>query len=201
MIWAFADGLCWAIGLGLVTFIRFDFDPAMVDWRGLGVVLGYAILGQLVAGLIGGLYSGRLRFASFEEAGTLGLVGVAVGGALCISLLTISGARPIPLSGAAGGTGVAVVLMFGSRYLVRLARHLGSLPNAGPSTGLSSSAPARVATRPPGRCCAIPTPPCVPSPSSTTTRPRGTFASWAAGWWADASPSPPRPPSGEPTRW
>ncbi|MBM3695493.1 MAG: polysaccharide biosynthesis protein [Actinobacteria bacterium] len=129
-ILAAVDAVCWAVGLGLVTFVRFDFEPARVDWRGLALVTAYAVIGQVAAGLLGGLYTGRLRFASFEEAGTLGLTFGAVGAALGISLITISGPRPIPLSGAAGGTGVAIVLAFSSRYLVRLLRQLATLSRA-----------------------------------------------------------------------
>jgi FlaA1/EpsC-like NDP-sugar epimerase len=110
-----------------VTFIRFEFDPSKVDWRGLAVVTGYAVIGQVAAGLLAGLYTGRLRSASFEEAGSIGLVFAAVGLALVISLLTISEARPVPLSAAAGATGVATVFAFGVRYLLRLVRHMGSM--------------------------------------------------------------------------
>ncbi len=125
--WAVADGVAWAVGLTAVTVIRYEFTLSSVDWRGLALVIGYAIAGQLAVGLLGGLYTGRLRFASFEEAGVLGLAGASVGLALCVALLTISGPRPIPLSGAAGGTGVAVLLAFAFRYLVRLLKHLASI--------------------------------------------------------------------------
>lgn len=127
LTWAVMDALCWGIGLTLATVIRFEFTVASIDWRGLVLVTGYAVAGQVAVGLLAGLYTGRLRFASFEEAGALGLSAVAIGVTLTLSLLTIAGIRPVPLSAAAGGAGVAVLLMFGARYLVRLVQHLGSI--------------------------------------------------------------------------
>jgi len=127
LIWAVVDAVCWGIGLTLATVIRYEFTVSSIDWRGLALVTGYVIVGQVAMGLLAGLYTGRLRFASFEEAGALGLSTVGIGVALTLSLLTITGPRPIPLSAAAGGAGVAVLLMFGARYLVRLVQHLGSI--------------------------------------------------------------------------
>ncbi|OFW54531.1 MAG: hypothetical protein A2V75_10575 [Actinobacteria bacterium RBG_16_70_17] len=127
LTWAAIDAACWGIGLILATVIRYEFTLSSVDWRGLALITGYAVAGQVALGMLAGLYTGRLRFASFEEAGALGLSTVSVGVVLTLSLLTVAGVRPVPVSAAAGGTGVAVLMMFGTRYAVRLVQQLGTI--------------------------------------------------------------------------
>src|SRR4030065_1326243 len=87
LTWAAIDAACWGVGLILATVIRYEFTLSSVDWRGLALVTGYAVAGQVALGVLARLSTGRLRFASFEEAGALGLSTGSVGGALTLSLL------------------------------------------------------------------------------------------------------------------
>jgi len=124
IIWVVVDAVAWAAGLTFVTVIRFEFDFDRIDWRGLAIVTAYAIVAQGLVGLVGGLYTGRLRLASFEEAGILGLTAAAVGLALTLSVWMISGPRPVPLSVPAGAAGLAALIALAARYLGRLSAHL-----------------------------------------------------------------------------
>jgi FlaA1/EpsC-like NDP-sugar epimerase len=129
VVWAGADALAWALGLTSVTLVRYEFAASAAGWRELLLVIGWAIVGQWVLGFMGGLYTGRHRLASFEEAGVLGFVGGLVGVGLVLSLLAFT-VRPIPLSAAAGGSALAALLAFGFRYLTRLVEHRRAISGA-----------------------------------------------------------------------
>jgi FlaA1/EpsC-like NDP-sugar epimerase len=129
-VWAAVDGMSWAAGLIAVTGIRYQFSASVADWRGVLVILGVALGGQWLLGLLGGLYTGRHRLASFEEAGVLGSVVGLVGLALIMTLFAVSGNRPVPLSAAAGGSALAGLLAFGFRYLTRLVEHRRAISGA-----------------------------------------------------------------------
>jgi FlaA1/EpsC-like NDP-sugar epimerase len=129
VVWAGADALAWALGLTSVTLIRYEFAASAAGWRELLLVIGCAIVGQWVLGSIGGLYTGRHRLASFEEAGVLGFVDGLVGVGLILGLLAFT-VRPIPLSAAAGGSALAALFAFGFRYLTRLVEHRRAISGA-----------------------------------------------------------------------
>lgn len=127
LVWVVVDAMCWGAGLIAATVIRYEFTLANVEWRGLALIIGCALVGQVAVGSLAGLYTGRLRFASFEEAGAVGLSAVAIGVVLTLGLIAVTGPRPVPLSASAGGAGVATLLMFGVRYLVRMVQDLISI--------------------------------------------------------------------------
>ena len=114
------DVSAWIIGFVLASWLRFDFSLSGWSPDGVVAIFVFAALFQLLIGIFLGLYAGRWRFGSFEEVAAVvrstGLVGVVV---VLLDLLA-SNPRLIPLSVAAGGTVVALVVQLGFRYLWRL---------------------------------------------------------------------------------
>jgi FlaA1/EpsC-like NDP-sugar epimerase len=115
------DGLAWGVGLTLATVARHEFSASTIDWFGLAAVIGLVVAGQFVVGTLSGLYTGRTRFASFEQAGVLAAGAAVLGGGLFVGLAWTPGARPVPLGASVAGTAMFTVIALGTRYLWRMA--------------------------------------------------------------------------------
>jgi FlaA1/EpsC-like NDP-sugar epimerase len=116
------DGVAWAVAVTFTTLGRHEFMPSRVDWTGLAIVVGLVVCGQVGIGMLSGLYTGRARFASFEEAGVLGTGASLLGAGLFVGLIGTPGSRPVPLSVAVAATALFVVLALGARYILRMIR-------------------------------------------------------------------------------
>jgi len=122
------DALAWIAALALATLGRYEFSASAVDWQGLAAVTLSMIGAQFVAGTVTGLYTGRTRFASFEQTGVLAAVACLLGGGLLLGLLLLPGVRPVPLSASVAGTALFLVTALGIRYAVRMSQeHRGIL--------------------------------------------------------------------------
>jgi hypothetical protein len=60
------DALAWTVAITFATLFRYDFNVPPGASRGLTVLVPTAMVIQMVAGLVCGLYTGRSRFGSFE---------------------------------------------------------------------------------------------------------------------------------------
>jgi FlaA1/EpsC-like NDP-sugar epimerase len=115
---AFADGVAWALALLLAGLARFEFQGISDDglWPFAIATLGAAAL-QLGFGTMQGLYLGRWRIGSIEEATslarTVGLTG------LCVAAIDVRW-RLLPLSVALVAPAVALVIISALRLLWRL---------------------------------------------------------------------------------
>lgn len=121
LLLAGADALLVCLAILGATALRYNIA---VDDRlhNALTILPWAIGAQLLAGTAFGLYRGRWRFASFDEAGGLAGSAVAVAAVLMIVDVWLATPRMIPLSAAVGGGIGAFVLMGSLRYGVRLLR-------------------------------------------------------------------------------
>ena len=109
------DCLSWIIGIvAVMTF----FEKSINEYP-IPIILGAAVALQVIYGMLTGLYRGRFQSFSFDEAGAVALTAAPVG-------LTLIGMEfALDNDDRAGQilvlcTTVAVVLMFGYRYLQRL---------------------------------------------------------------------------------
>ena len=123
------DVAAWWIALPVATVLRYEFTPAEVNARGLLFVTLFAGAAQVVAGYVVGVYIGRWRYGSFDEVAALAQ-SVTVTTVLTLILDWASGSpRWVPLGAVAGSGFLALVLMSGTRYAVRLTRERSRRPD------------------------------------------------------------------------
>jgi FlaA1/EpsC-like NDP-sugar epimerase len=116
---AAADVLAWSIALPVATFMRLDFQTSSPFYGHFAVVIPLAVGAQLLAGLLSGLYLGRWRFGSFEEAAALARTAL-MASAVVFGVIAAVTPRLMPMGAALMGGLAAFVLMCGVRYSVRL---------------------------------------------------------------------------------
>jgi FlaA1/EpsC-like NDP-sugar epimerase len=128
LVQGFIDAAAWTLALVFATLFRYDFDPIDGVYAGLSTIIPMALVIQVAAGLICGLYTGRARFGSFDEV--MALVKATV--VTVVALLFIDlvpERRLVPASVPIGSGVVALVLMAGVRYCWRLAIERRRRPN------------------------------------------------------------------------
>jgi FlaA1/EpsC-like NDP-sugar epimerase len=118
---AIVDALAWTVSIVIATLIRFDFHVTRVDIVGVAAMIPLAIEAQLVGGYITGLYRGRWRYGSFDEAAALARAASLTTGILFLISLGLD-RHPVPLSSVLGAGFGALVLMAAARYVWRLRR-------------------------------------------------------------------------------
>lgn len=122
------DALAWTLALGFATLFRYDFDLGRGEYSGLPAMIPIALVIQMAAGLICGLYTGRSRFGSFDEVASLAkATTVTVASVFVINLLPDP--RLVPASVPLVSGAVALVLMAGVRYCWRLSTERKRRPN------------------------------------------------------------------------
>lgn len=116
---------CWAVGILLGGLARFDLSFSELlhhaSVTNLAVLFGLAAGAQLLAGLAAGLYLGRWRYGSFDEAPALAAAGVLATGITVLLDETLQAPHLVPVGAAVVGGGAATMLMGAARYTVRLA--------------------------------------------------------------------------------
>src|SRR4051812_30527621 len=65
------DAAAWAVSLSVATILRQDFDFGKLSWTIIGRDIAFACVLQYIAGRLVGLYRGRFRAASFDDAAAL----------------------------------------------------------------------------------------------------------------------------------
>ena len=120
----------WLVGFVVAWLLRFDFSFDGWSLNGIAALFGLAAFLQLSIGSVVGLYAGRWRFGSFEEVAAVVRATVLVGVPVVLVDAWFSGPRLVPLSVAAGGTVVALVMQLGVRYLWRLFLEVQNRPGA-----------------------------------------------------------------------
>jgi FlaA1/EpsC-like NDP-sugar epimerase len=115
---AAADCLSWVAALVGATMLRYDFHLVITSDAGFWSLLLLAVLTQCLAGLAFGLYTGRWRHGSFEEAYAVGLV--VASSALTVTVVDLALGHPIPVSATLGATSPAFLAIAGLRFLLRL---------------------------------------------------------------------------------
>jgi FlaA1/EpsC-like NDP-sugar epimerase len=109
------DCISWIIGI--VAVMAF-FERSVFEYP-VPVVLGAAVVAQVIFGMLSGLYRGRFQSFSFDEAGAVALTAAPVGLTL-IGLEFVLDNDPRTGQILVLATAIAVILMFGYRYVQRL---------------------------------------------------------------------------------
>jgi FlaA1/EpsC-like NDP-sugar epimerase len=121
------DAACWAVALAVATTLRYDFTVGNADFGGVARFLPVVVVGQLVAGTLFGMYRGRWRFGSFDEALALGQ-SVLLASALGLLANGLIDPQPVPRSVPVAGGVMALVFMGAGRYAWRLTDERGRRP-------------------------------------------------------------------------
>ncbi|MFB8189652.1 polysaccharide biosynthesis protein [Microbacterium sp. NPDC055988] len=130
MLAAVVDGLAWTFGVVLAIALRFEFMMDAQGWISTIVLALSAGLIQMAVGFATALYRGRFTYGSFDEVRAVALIVVVE--AVLLSLIVI----PIgPIVGIPRGTLLlafpfVLLLMFGVRYVARLAIERARKPGA-----------------------------------------------------------------------
>ena len=130
MLAAVVDGLAWTFGVVLAIALRFEFMMDAQGWISTIVLALSAGVIQMAVGFATALYRGRFTYGSFDEVRAVALIVVVE--AVLLSLIVI----PIgPVVGIPRGTLLlafpfVLLLMFGVRYVARLAIERARKPGA-----------------------------------------------------------------------
>ncbi|MFP5318583.1 MAG: polysaccharide biosynthesis protein, partial [Acidimicrobiia bacterium] len=127
---ALYDAACWALGLVLATTLRYDFTVQATDFGGVVRIFPFVVAGQLVAGVLSGMYRGRWRFGSFDEVLALAQ-GVFLTATLTFLANGLLDPPVVPRSVPVGASVIALVLMGSGRYLWRLTDERRRRPQGG----------------------------------------------------------------------
>jgi FlaA1/EpsC-like NDP-sugar epimerase len=127
------DAGAWAFGLIAAIGARFDFDLVAAPATATMVAVLLAVALHTAIGHQQFLYRGRYGFGTFEEVRAVFITVLAVMSALFVIDLSAPG-RPVPLSAALVGAPIALVVMFGARYLRRLQHERRMRPNVRAAT-------------------------------------------------------------------
>jgi FlaA1/EpsC-like NDP-sugar epimerase len=121
----------WLFALWLATLLRFDLvRGADVSGR-TALLLLVVVVSQSVAGALSGLYTGRWRTCSFEEAFAI-IVTIAGTASVALAVNAASG-RPLPTGAVFGAVPIALLSVAGTRCLLRLHRQRPGRPDAAAS--------------------------------------------------------------------
>lgn len=114
------DWIAWGLGLSVAALLRVDFQAAKLELWGQVAILPVALLCQLIAGGVTGLYRGRWIRGSFEEVAAVALAVLLATIGLFVIDAVATDPRMVPLSAVIGGAVIAFVGMCGTRYWARL---------------------------------------------------------------------------------
>ncbi|WP_262003485.1 nucleoside-diphosphate sugar epimerase/dehydratase [Microbacterium sp. Mcb102] len=127
---AVVDGLAWIFGVVLAIGLRFEFAMDAQGWIATIVLALLAGVIQMAVGFATALYRGRFTYGSFDEVRVVALIVVLEGVLLSLIVIPLG-----PLVGIPRGTLLlafpfVLLLMFGVRYVARLAIERARKPGA-----------------------------------------------------------------------
>ena len=122
-----SDSAIWVVALFAAAWARYEFTWSALDTGDLLFASGVAVGIQGILGIVSGLYIGRWRTGSFEEAGVLGASAVAIGGAMFVMISASSGAGLLPRSVPIAAAAFFFLAALASRSIVRQIRSLRSI--------------------------------------------------------------------------
>ncbi len=112
------DAACWMVGLLLATWLRFEFVWHQVALAQVVRIAVLAVVLQVMLGGVMGLYVGRWRYGSFEEAAAISRT-VLITTAVVAVIDRLPAHHPLPVGATIAGGVVALVLMAFCRYCWR----------------------------------------------------------------------------------
>ncbi|UJP08921.1 polysaccharide biosynthesis protein [Microbacterium sp. KUDC0406] len=127
---ALIDGLAWLFGIVFAVALRFEFTPTPTTWLWM-IVLGVAAGAiQVGVGVFLALYRGRYPYGSFEEVRALGLIVLVETLLLSLVVIPLGIAMDIPRGTVLLAAPFVLIVMFGVRYIARLALENSRKPAA-----------------------------------------------------------------------
>ena len=125
------DSAIWFFVIFIAVMLRFEFDLAQVEWLPTLLLATVAVAVHAVVALLLGLYAGRRTFGSFEEVQLL-MSATIFDLAILAAFVFVFGAElSMPRSSVFIAFPLALVLMFGVRYLRRLSVERSRKPGNG----------------------------------------------------------------------
>ncbi|MTD56548.1 SDR family NAD(P)-dependent oxidoreductase [Amycolatopsis pithecellobii] len=116
---ALFDGLAWAIGLTVATWLRFEFDFHQINLDSLLWTISVAVAVLWSASVTTWLYFGRHKAGSLQEALAVARVN-AFTGVVVFGFVLVSAPPPVPRSVALTAAPLAFALALGHRLAVRI---------------------------------------------------------------------------------
>src|SRR5690625_2743881 len=123
---ALADASAWFVAVLLASFLRYEFDMWRIELLPTAIVgLGMAAF-SIVLGILLGVYLGKYAYGSLDEVRIITVVGLIT--SLLFSIVLIVGRFEVPRSLALLAFPLALMMMFGVRFLYRLSMDRTRLP-------------------------------------------------------------------------
>ena len=133
---AIADASAWFLSVLLASFLRYEFDAWRIEW-GPTVILAVVMAAAFViVGLLLGIYLGKYAYGSLDEVRAVTLAALLTSLVFSVYLLLAGFETEIPRSLALLAFPLAVVIMFGMRFLYRLSIDRARLPAGAASPAL-----------------------------------------------------------------
>lgn len=123
------DCLIWVGVVVAAVVLRAEFVFAEVSWPAtlaLGVVAAALFAGF---GYLLGLHQGRYRYGSFEEVQSLVIASLATTAVLTLMVFVLGPDVGLPRSTVLIACPIAITLMFGARYVLRMSRNRSRMPH------------------------------------------------------------------------
>ncbi|MEJ1089351.1 nucleoside-diphosphate sugar epimerase/dehydratase [Microbacterium sp. Mu-80] len=117
---AAVDGVAWILGVLLAVMLRFEFTVPHGGWIATVVLALIAAGLQITLGYATKLYRGRHTYGSFDEVRLLGLIVLGITSLLSLVALMFGLLVGVPRGTMFLAAPIALLLMFGVRYLARL---------------------------------------------------------------------------------
>lgn len=130
MLAAVVDGLAWTFGVVLAIALRFEFTMDAQGWIATIVLAVAAGLIQIAVGFATALYRGRFTYGSFDEVRSVALIVVVEAVLLSLIVIPIGPSVGIPRGTLLLAFPFVLLLMFGIRYVARLAIERARKPGA-----------------------------------------------------------------------
>jgi dTDP-glucose 4,6-dehydratase len=123
---ALADASAWFFAVLLASFLRYEFDMWRIELFPTALI-GIAMAAfAVLLGILLGVYLGKYAYGSLDEVRIITVVGLIT--SLLFSIVLIAGRFEVPRSLALLAFPLALVLMFGVRFLYRLSMDRTRLP-------------------------------------------------------------------------
>jgi dTDP-glucose 4,6-dehydratase len=130
---AIADGSAWFISVLFASFLRYEFDAWRIAWAPTVLLALVMAVFFILLGLVLGIYLGKYAYGSLDEVRVVALASLLTSVVFSILLVFTASEAEVPRSLALIAFPLAVVVMFGLRFLYRLSVDRTRLP-AGAAT-------------------------------------------------------------------
>ncbi len=115
------DSMAWMLAIGLASALRYSASGSSPDWDGIFLLFAIALTSNLGWSTFKGTHSGKYPVGSTEEIFAIVQVWLATAMVILIANFAFLG-RPVPILAVAAALPLALMLMFGGRFLYRAYR-------------------------------------------------------------------------------